>query len=43
MNKKQKKEKKDKFVIFTKIMAGILAVLMLAGTCYSFIYLIINS
>ena len=43
--KKEKKEKKklDKFSILTKILAGLLVAFMLLGTCYTFIYLVVNA
>jgi len=43
--KKEKKEKKkiDKQVIFRKIIASCLVAFTLLGTCYTFIYLVINS
>ena len=42
---KVKKEKKkiDKFKIFSKIIAAILVAFTLIGTCYTFIYLVINA
>ena len=45
MDKKEKKEKKklDKFKIFSKILAALLIIFMLLGTCYTFIYLVINA
>lgn len=46
MNKeKKKKEKKkiDKYTIFTKIVASLLAVFTIVGTCYTFIYLVVNA
>ena len=43
--KKNKKEKKkiDKYTIFTKIVASLLAVFTILGTCYTFIYLVVNA
>lgn len=43
--KKDKKEKKkvDKFEIFGKILAALLVIFTLIGTCYTFIYLVINA
>lgn len=43
--KKEQKEKKkvDKFSIFAKVMAALLVVFMLLGTCYTFIYLVVNA
>ena len=40
---KNKKQKIDKFSLFTKIVAGLLAGFMVIGTCYTLIYLLINS
>ena len=42
--KKENKEKKkiDRTTIFKKIMASCLVVFTLLGTCYTFIYLVIN-
>ena len=39
--KKQEINKKDKKQIFTKIMAGFLAVLMVLATCSTFIYYVV--
>ena len=39
--KKQEKNKKDKKQIFTKIMAGFLAILMVLATCSTFIYYVV--
>ena len=43
--KEEKKEKKkiDARSICAKILAGFLLVLMLLGTCYTFIYLVVNA
>ena len=41
-NVKKDKKKIDKYEIFTKIIAFLLVTFMLLGTCYTFIYLIIN-
>lgn len=42
-NKKVKTHKNaDKGAVFVKIMAGVLAVLMIGGTSVSFIYALIN-
>ena len=47
MNKenKEKKEKKkiDKATIFRKIIASLLVIFTLLGTCYTFLYLVIHS
>ena len=40
--KEQKKQQRDKGEIFVKIMAGILAVLMVAGTGVSLVYALIG-
>jgi len=42
---KEKKEKKkiDKYTIFKKIIATFLIAFTVLGTCYTFIYLVINS
>ena len=42
---KEKREKKkiDKFSVFGKILAGALVAMMLLGTCYTFIYLVVNA
>ena len=42
-NIKKENKKLDKATIFTKIMAGCLAVFTIVGTCYTFIYLVVNS
>ncbi len=42
-NKEENKKKIDKSVIFRKIMAALLIIFTLVGTCYTFIYLVINS
>ncbi len=47
-DKKQKKEIKekkkiDKYSLFSKILATFLVVFMVLGTCYTFIYLLLNS
>ena len=40
----EKKDKKiDKRIVFKKIMAALLIIFMLLGTCYTFIYLIVNA
>ena len=39
---KNKKQKIDKFSLFTKIVAGALAAFTILGTCYTLIYLLIN-
>ena len=39
--KSEVKNKKDKKQIFTKIMAGFLALLMILATCSTFIYYIV--
>ena len=43
--KKDKKEKKkiDMASIFKKVLAAFLVITMLLGTCYTFIYLVINA
>ena len=43
--KKDKKEKKkiDMASIFKKIIAALLVIFMLLGTCYTFIYLVLNA
>ena len=43
--KKEKKEKKkiDMRLVFKKVLAALLVILMLLGTCYTFIYLVLNS
>lgn len=43
--KKDKKEKKkaDKFGIFGKILAALLVIFTVIGTCYTFLYLVINA
>lgn len=43
--KTEQKEKKklDKYSILTKILAALLVVFTLVGTCYTFIYLVVNS
>ena len=43
--KEENKEKKkiDARSIWTKILAGFLLIMMLLGTCYTFIYLVINA
>jgi len=45
IDKKEKKEKKklDKVSIFRKILAASLLVFILLGTCYTFIYLVVNA
>lgn len=42
---KEKKEKKkiDKTRIFVKIVAALLAAFTILGTCYTFIYLVVNA
>ncbi len=44
-DKKDKKEKKnlDKATIFRKILAACLIAFTVLGTCYTFIYLIVNA
>lgn len=37
-----KKQKPDPMKIFTRIMAALLIIMMLAGTFYTIIYLLIN-
>lgn len=41
---KEKNEKKkiDKQTFFKKIMAALLIAFMILGTCYTFIYLVVN-
>ena len=41
----EKKEKKkiDKAIIFRKIMAALLVAFTILGTCYTFIYLVVNA
>lgn len=39
----KEKKKIDKSKIFTKIMAGLMAILMLFGICMTFIYYLIKS
>lgn len=39
--KKEEKNKRDKKQIFTKIMAGFLAILMVLATCSTFIYYVV--
>ena len=41
--KKEEKNKRDKKQIFTKIMAGFLALSMVLATCSTFIYYIVKS
>lgn len=43
-NKENKvtKKNREKGEVFVKIMAGILAILMLVGTCASFIFALMN-
>lgn len=43
--KKEKNEKKktDKFTVLGKILAALLVAFMLLGTCYTFIYLVVNA
>ena len=44
MNKEKKEKKKiDKSSILKKIIAGFLVILILLGTCYAFIDLVLNS
>lgn len=40
---RNKKQKIDKFSLFTKIIAGLLVGFTVIGTCYTLIYLLINS
>ena len=42
ITKKQNK-KADRFSIWTKILAAFLVAFMLLGTCYTFIYLVVNA
>lgn len=42
-NIKKEKKKIDKTIILKKVLASILVILTLLGTCYTFIYLVINS
>ena len=41
-NIKKENKKLDKTAIFTKIMAGCLVAFTIVGTCYTFIYLVVN-
>ncbi len=43
--KKDKKEKKkiDKYTIFRKVLAACLIAFTVLGTCYTFIYLVLNA
>ena len=40
---KKENKKNDKFSIWGKILAAFLIIFMLLGTCYSFIYLLVNA
>lgn len=42
-NEKNEKKKSDKFAVFGKILAALLVIFMLIGTCYTFIYLVVNA
>ena len=44
MNKEKKEKKKiDKATVFRKIMAACLIAFTVLGTCYTFIYLVVNA
>ena len=40
---KKKEKKLDKFTVLGKILAALLVIFMLIGTCYTFIYLVVNA
>jgi len=40
---KKEKKKLDKRTVFTKILAGLLVAFTILGTCYTFIYLVVNA
>ena len=42
-NEKKEKKKIDKSRVLGKILAALLVVFTLIGTCYTFIYLVVNA
>lgn len=42
-NKEKKDKKTDKLGVFRKIVAALLIIFTLFGTCYTFIYLVVNA